>query len=124
VHELAIADSLVRIACAHAHGRRIVRVEVLVGHLRQVVPDALTFAFALVATGTEAEGAQLAIEEVAVAGRCRTCGADAEPDGFPLLCPCCGGTDLDLLRGEELLVDALVLEEEMATTNGGTGDGH
>ena len=40
-----------------------------------------------------------------------------ELDGFPLACPACGGLDLELLRGEELLVDALELED--ATTNGG-----
>jgi hydrogenase nickel incorporation protein HypA/HybF len=124
MHELAIADSLVRIACAHARGRRIVRVEVQVGHLRQVVPEALTFAFALVAQGTEAEGAELALEEVPIAARCRACGAEEELSGFPLLCPRCASADLEVLRGEELLVDALELENEMAVTNGGTGHVH
>jgi hydrogenase nickel incorporation protein HypA/HybF len=124
MHELAIADSLVRIACAHARGRRIVRVEVRVGHLRQVVPDALSFAFALVAQGTEAEGAELALEEVPIAARCRGCGAQNQLAGFPLLCPQCASADLDVLHGEELLVDALELEDEMAVTNGGTGHVH
>jgi hydrogenase nickel incorporation protein HypA/HybF len=123
MHELAIADSLVRIACAHARGRRIVRVEVQVGYLRQVVPDALAFAFELVAQGTEAEGADLALEEVPIVAYCRRCEAEEELAGFPLMCPACGGTDLKLLRGEELLVDALELEDEMAVTNGGTGHG-
>jgi hydrogenase nickel incorporation protein HypA/HybF len=125
VHELAIADSLVRIACAHAGGRRIVRVEVQVGHLRQVVPDSLAFAFALVAQGTAADGAELALEEVPAAGRCRACGAEGQLPAFPLLCARCGSADVEVLRGEELLVDALELDEdEMAVTNGGTGHGH
>ena len=58
MHELSIADAIVRIACAHAGGRRIETVEVKVGHLRQVVPDSLAFAFTLVAEGTDAEGAR------------------------------------------------------------------
>jgi hydrogenase nickel incorporation protein HypA/HybF len=111
MHELAIADSIVRIACAHAHGRRVVRIELKVGHLRQVVPASLAFAFALVAQDTAAEGAELALEEVPAAGRCRECGAESEFDGFPLACVACGGLDLELLRGEELLVDSLELEE-------------
>ena len=41
MHELAIADSVVRIACAHAAGRKVAKVELKVGHLRQVVPFAL-----------------------------------------------------------------------------------
>ena len=59
MHELAIADSIVRIACAHAGGRKVAKVELKVGHLRQVVPSALEFSFALVAEGTELEGAEL-----------------------------------------------------------------
>lgn len=111
MHELSIAEAVVDIACRHAAGRRIASVEVRVGHLRQVVPDALAFAFELVAEGTAAEGAALAIVEVPPAGRCRACGAEAELEGFPLLCPRCGSADLEVRRGEELLVDSLEVEE-------------
>jgi hydrogenase nickel incorporation protein HypA/HybF len=117
VHELSIAESVVRIAEQHAAGRPVAAVELKLGHLRQVVPSALAFAFELVAQGTCVEGAELVMEEIPAAGRCRGCGAESELDGFPLLCPSCGSWDLELLRGEELLVDALELED--ATTNGG-----
>jgi hydrogenase nickel incorporation protein HypA/HybF len=118
MHELAIAESIVRIACNHAGERRIARVELKVGHLRQVVPDALTFAFSLVAEGTAAEGAELAIEEVPAEGRCRDCGATTVLAGFPLQCGGCGRLDLELIAGEELLVDALELDEEVMTKEG------
>jgi hydrogenase nickel incorporation protein HypA/HybF len=118
VHELSIAESVVRIAEQHAAGRPVARVELKVGHLRQVVPSALTFAFGLVAEGTCLDGAELAIEHVPAAGRCRRCGTESELDGFPLQCLLCAGLDLELLRGEELLVDALEIED--AITNGGT----
>jgi len=121
VHELSIAESVVRIAEEHAAGRPVAAVELKVGHLRQVVPSALEFAFQLVAQGTCVEGAELVMEEIPAAGRCRGCGAESELDGFPLHCPRCGGWDLELLRGEELLVDALELED--ATTNGGARNG-
>jgi hydrogenase nickel incorporation protein HypA/HybF len=122
VHELAIADSVVRIACAHAAGRKIAAVELKVGHLRQVVPSALEFSFGLVAEGTEAEGAELRIEVVPAAGRCRACGADTALPELPLRCARCGGLDLDVLQGEELLVDSLEIEQQLVT-NGGLGGG-
>jgi len=122
MHELAIADAVVAIACGHAGERRVARVELLVGHLRQVVPDALAFAFELVARGTPCEGAELAIEVVPAEGRCRACATDSVLDGLPLRCPRCGGLDLDLLRGEELLVDFLELDDALTAT-GGRGDG-
>jgi hydrogenase nickel incorporation protein HypA/HybF len=118
-----LAESVVRIACRHAAGRPIARVELKVGHLRQVVPSALEFAFELVAQGTEAEGAELAMEEVAAAGRCRDCRAESELPGFPLRCGACGGLNIELLRGEELLVDALELDDVVVTNGGTTHDG-
>ncbi|MBA2441443.1 MAG: hydrogenase maturation nickel metallochaperone HypA, partial [Rubrobacter sp.] len=41
MHELSIAESVVRIARNQADGRRVVKVQMKVGHLRQVVPSAL-----------------------------------------------------------------------------------
>jgi hydrogenase nickel incorporation protein HypA/HybF len=111
MHELSIADALLRIALRHAEGRRIESVEVKVGHLRQVVPDALAFAWTLVTPGTEADGAELVIEEIPAAGVCRGCGTESEWDAFPLACTACGSFDVELVRGEELLVDALTMEE-------------
>jgi hydrogenase nickel incorporation protein HypA/HybF len=51
------------------------------------------------------------MEVVPPAGRCRACATESELDGFPLVCTRCGSLDLELLRGEELLVDSLELEE-------------
>ncbi len=115
MHELAIAESIVQIAGRHAAGRRVTKVCVKVGHLRQVVPSALTFAFELLAEGTPVEGAQLALEEVPVRARCRRCGAESHQEGFPLRCTTCGGLDLQILEGEELYVESLELDEQPAS---------
>ncbi len=114
MHELAIAEALVGVACDHADGRRVTRVDVKVGHLRQVVPSALEFSFQLVADGTVVEGAALTVEEVPVEGACRACSAHAPQVAFPLACPACGSLDLDIVKGEELLVDCLEVTDEVA----------
>jgi len=113
MHELSIADALVGIAERHAAGRRVTAVEVKVGHLRQVVPSALEFAFELVAEGTVVEGARLELEEVPAEGRCRDCGSQSVMDGFPLACGRCQGLNMEVIAGEELLVDALELEDAL-----------
>jgi hydrogenase nickel incorporation protein HypA/HybF len=115
MHELAIAESIVAIAERHAAGRRVTRVEVKVGHLRQVVPSALSFAFELVAQGTAVDGAELALEAVPAAGVCRSCGARTPLPELPLACRGCGSGDVEVTEGEELTVEALELEEELAT---------
>jgi hydrogenase nickel incorporation protein HypA/HybF len=124
MHELSIAEAIVDVAVRHAAGRRVTRVEVSVGALRQVVPDALEFAFGLVAQGTALDGAELQITHVPAAGRCRACGAECVMAGFPLCCERCGGLDMDVRAGEELLVEALELDEEQVTSEGASHGSH
>ena len=45
------------------------------------------------------------------AGVCRDCGAESALPDFPLCCARCGGLDVEVTAGEELLVDSLELEE-------------
>jgi hydrogenase nickel incorporation protein HypA/HybF len=111
LHELSIAESVVQIASRHANGRRVTKVWLKVGHLRQVVPSALAFGFELVAEGTPVEGAELEMENVPATGLCRDCGAESQLKTFPLQCGACGGFGLELLSGEELFVESLELEE-------------
>jgi hydrogenase nickel incorporation protein HypA/HybF len=123
MHELSIAEAIVAIAERHAQSRTVARVEVRVGHLRQVVPTALEFAFELVAKGTVLDGAELELEDVPARGHCRKCGVETRLSGFPLACGACGGLDLELLAGEELQVESIDLEETeeaLARTTGGS----
>ena len=119
MHELAIAEGVLEVALRHARGRRVAAVELKVGHLRQVVPSALEFAFELVADGTPLEGAELRMEEVPAAGRCRSCGKDTPLPELPLCCRQCGSWDVEIARGEELLVDSLELEEQRRSLRSG-----
>jgi hydrogenase nickel incorporation protein HypA/HybF len=118
MHELAIAESILAIVERHAAGRKVVEVEVTVGHLRQVVPSALEFAFELAAAGTVAEGATLVLDTIPAAGRCRACREHSTFAAFPLACAACGGWDIEVTQGQELQVEALELEDALATKGG------
>lgn len=111
MHELSIAQSVVDIACRHADGQRITKVQLKVGHLRQVVPSALTFSFGLVAEGTPVEGAELQLDLVPAVGRCRECSRETELHDFPFQCEHCGHIDLQIIAGDELVVESLEIEE-------------
>lgn len=110
MHELSLAQSMIEdiVAAARREGAdRIVRVRLAVGALSGVDADAFEFAFPVAAEGTPAAGADLQIREVALAVRCRDCGATTSPD--PLLCRCetCGSAAVDVTAGRELKVEAL-----------------
>jgi hydrogenase nickel incorporation protein HypA/HybF len=119
MHELAIAESVLRVAERHAAGRPVAVVELEVGHLRQVVPDALRFAWSLLIEGTALAGARLEIEEVPAKTRCGGCGTVGMLESFPAACARCGGLDVTVTGGDALSVTALELEEEALTTSGG-----
>ena len=118
MHELSLADAIVAIARDHAGGRRVTAVDVRIGRLRQVVPDALEFAFELVAAGTEVEGAELRVEHVAARLACAGCGAVTEATGFPLVCARCGSAGVEVVEGEELHVESIEVEEEPVAVGG------
>ncbi|HWE13686.1 MAG TPA: hydrogenase maturation nickel metallochaperone HypA [Solirubrobacteraceae bacterium] len=123
MHELSLAEAVVEISLRHAAGRTVRKVELRVGYLRQVVPSALEFAFELLSSGTALEGAELVMEEVPARGRCRACAVETTMEAFPLQCSACGRFDLDVIAGEELLVDALELEETATVTSEGIRHG-
>jgi hydrogenase nickel incorporation protein HypA/HybF len=118
VHELSLADAILAIARDHAGARRVTAVDVRIGRLRQVVPDALEFAFELVASGTNAEGATLRVEHVAARVACAGCGAATEVTAFPLLCARCGSSDVAVVAGEELQVESIDVEDEPVAVGG------
>lgn len=113
MHELSLASAVVAIAEEHARGRRVARVELAVGRLRQVVPEALAFSFEIVARGTAAEGAELVIDEVPARVACRSCSAESEVDAFPFGCARCGALDVEVTDGLQLHVSELELEDEL-----------
>jgi hydrogenase nickel incorporation protein HypA/HybF len=115
MHELSIAASIADIVDRHAKGRKVIRVEVAIGHLRQAVPSAVSFGFELVSMGTPLEGARLEIRQVPVRGRCRRCGEVVEPEAWPLACPVCSSFELSITGGEELCVEAIEIEDCMSS---------
>lgn len=111
MHELSLASSIADLAHRHARGRKVTRVDVAVGHLRQAIPSALAFGFELVTMGTPLEGAKLSVRQVSMRGRCRHCGEEVEPEAWPQACPVCASFELDISGGEELFVEALEVQD-------------
>jgi hydrogenase nickel incorporation protein HypA/HybF len=109
MHELSICSAIASTAAKHAEGRPISQVTVQIGHLRQVVPDALQFSWEVVSGATELKDAELVIEHVAAVVECSDCGARSTLDMPILACSTCGGFNVTLLSGEELLVVSIDL---------------
>jgi hydrogenase nickel incorporation protein HypA/HybF len=106
MHEVGIMESAMAAVLeqARAHGaRKVHRVVLRVGALSGVEPEALRFAFEIVARDTAAEGAELVIDTVPALARCPDCELEFEASaGFIFACPRCSRLSGDLRRGREL----------------------
>lgn len=115
MHELSIGGAVLDTVVRHAAGRRVAVVHLRVGALRQVVPDSLAFWFGLLARDSCCEGAQLEQELVAALLRCSGCAAEWSPSQPDFRCPRCGGAGATVVRGEELEVESIDVEEAPCT---------
>jgi hydrogenase nickel incorporation protein HypA/HybF len=109
LHELSLCQAIADSAVRHADGRPLTSVLVQVGHLRQVVPDSLAFAWEMLTAGTQLEGCALEIDHVAATVSCDACGETSTLRWPTLQCSACESTDVVLLTGDELLVVSIEL---------------
>jgi len=118
MHELSIAEALVREIQKelHAHpGNRLRTAHVALGALRQVEPTTLQFCFEATVRDTPLAGAELCIEPVQAAARCRQCGLEFTVEDKWFECPGCAAGDAELIRGDELLLASLDLDRIVHT---------
>jgi len=113
MHEMSIAVELVRQLETLAAERDIARIEavdVAAGVLRQIVPEALQTAFAVIAEGTCAAGAQLNLEIVPARVKCRRCGREFALEGDAYFCERCGEADVEIVAGNDILLTSVTCE--------------
>jgi hydrogenase nickel incorporation protein HypA/HybF len=110
MHELSIIQNIFPIiekVAKENHLKVVNKVFLKVGGLRQVVLEFMSFAFATVAKGTIAENAELIIELIPVAARCKKCQQQFTVDGNVYVCPHCDGADLEILTGKEIVLESV-----------------
>lgn len=118
MHELSIAQSLIEAACeaaAEEGSVRVTRLQVRIGLLSGVVPQALQFSFGLAAEGTACECAVLEVEEIRVRVFCSRCDEPRSlPDGYVLICPVCAAPTPQIIAGRELELVSLEITDDAA----------
>jgi hydrogenase nickel incorporation protein HypA/HybF len=116
MHELSIAQNIVDIVLQHLpeETNDVVRiVKIRVGVLSGIVSKSLDFCFSSIVADTPLRDARLDIEDIPVEARCLTCEHSFSNDDVSVyICPDCGSKDLHFLKGTELEVVEIVVEDE------------
>ena len=107
MHEFGLCEDILGAVERRAAGRRVTGVRVRVGAHHRVSEPALAQAFALIATGTVADGATIELVSVPVQITCRSCGARTDAQDAFDRCSACAGTDLDVRGGDEFLLESI-----------------
>jgi hydrogenase nickel incorporation protein HypA/HybF len=105
VHEIGYCESVLEVVERRAAGRRVDRVGVRVGALHRVLPEAFEQSFQLVAAGGVADGATTDVVTVPARAACRACGQAFETGDPAPACPACGGLEVEVTGGDELVLE-------------------
>jgi hydrogenase nickel incorporation protein HypA/HybF len=107
MHELGLCASIVDAIQRRAGDRGVKQVRVQVGLLHHVHPDAFDQSFAMAAMGTVAEDASAELVLLPVRARCASCATTWDGTEVPVGCPSCGGVNLELIGGDELVLESI-----------------
>ncbi len=113
MHEYSLARALLKqveaiVRREDATGVR--SVVVTIGEFSGVDADLLRMAFEDVCEQSSRANTELLVERVALEARCEDCSCDFVVERFRFVCPQCSGGNVKVIRGEEMMLERVVLE--------------
>lgn len=113
MHEMSIVEALLETVRGELRAHpdaRVQTVHVRVGQLRQVEPDMLRFCYDAAVRDTPLAGSRLEIETDEASARCDVCSLEFPVEENWFECPRCRSANARLLKGDELLLTSLEIE--------------
>jgi hydrogenase nickel incorporation protein HypA/HybF len=113
MHEMSLMGGVFEVieqTLSQHNVQRVLQIKLKVGELTNAEPDALQMAFEAYSKDTLCEGAELVVERVPVLGRCRHCLHEFPVKTMFFLCPNCQNSSIEVIQGEELLIESLEVE--------------
>lgn len=113
MHEMSIAEGIVEIALQTLvanQGTVVHAIQLRLGVMSGVEPDALQFCFTAVTKNTAAAGASLQIEMIPLRGKCLDCDYEFSVADYVFKCPQCGSLAIQTITGRELQVASIDMD--------------
>ncbi|MBD3401381.1 hypothetical protein GF420_00680 [candidate division GN15 bacterium] len=119
MHEFDLARSILDIVNQEASSRGLqpMAVEITVGRMSDVVPEALSFALDTQAAERGLVGVTFNMCPVPVTMLCRRCGHEYEVADSDFTCSGCRSTDVEMISGDELEVATIEFEDRPCETS-------
>jgi hydrogenase nickel incorporation protein HypA/HybF len=113
MHELAVTESLLKIAVEHAekaNAERVTDLHIVIGDLASMVDESIQFYWDIIARDTIAERARLNFRRVPAELQCNSCLTTYQPTDKELICPSCHGVGAKIIAGEEFFLESIDVE--------------
>jgi hydrogenase nickel incorporation protein HypA/HybF len=117
MHEMGLAEAALEMVLGAADGRNVKRIRMRIGQCLLLVPDSFQFSFELASAGTNAEGAELQIDETPAQLKCHACGKVSRGAAMPFICTHCGSPDIEITAGEDMILEDIELEDGQLIRN-------
>src|SRR5664279_2082368 len=114
MHELSLAQSIISIAAnavPENSNAVITKVGLQIGQLSGIEIDSLEFAFSVIKTDTPLHNAELKIQIIRGEAVCDDCKTIFPVSSFGICCPHCKGYSMKILKGREMRVLNIVVDE-------------
>lgn len=115
MHELAVTESVLKIACKHAEkaqATKVTDVYLEIGRLSSIVDDSVQFYWDLISKDTLCEEATLHFNRVPAKLICLECHQEYVLENELQPCPNCGSARIRVLSGDEFNLDSIEIERE------------
>lgn len=116
MHEASLVRTLlhrVTDLLAEHHGGYVETIIVELGPLSGVEPLLVQSAFDQLVSQSPLAGAQLTINEIPLEAKCGQCQAGFEVESFRFLCPMCGATNVQVVRGDEFRLLSITIQQSL-----------
>ncbi|MDR1461295.1 MAG: hydrogenase maturation nickel metallochaperone HypA [Campylobacteraceae bacterium] len=113
MHELSVVNSLIELCEKNAKtngAEKVVKVEVKIGKLSGIEPHFLKLTFDTFKEKTVCEDSELIVNIQDVIIKCRSCNSESKLTNNEFICGHCGGNDVEVTDGEEMLLMRLEME--------------
>lgn len=113
MHELAITESILKIAIDEANkhnAKKVLSIKIRLGEFSGIVPKLIQDYYDIVSQGTCAEKSKLDIQRVPVRFKCSVCQEVTEVKKVRFKCPKCGSTDIKMISGREFYIESMEVE--------------
>lgn len=113
MHELAVTESVLEIACKHAkeaQAKKVTDIFMVIGRLSSIVDDSVQFYWDVISKGTLCEGAKLHFKRIPAELVCLDCDTRYTLNEELSPCPNCAGANIRVVTGDEFNLESIEIQ--------------